>query len=195
MTQTAARAAVNDELLSRFRDRADTEGLLDVAFTTMDSPVGLLLLAATRKGLVEIAYTHKHSVEKSLRELAAKLSPRILEAPRRLDTVRQQLDAYFVGKRDRFELSLDRSLMSDFGRRVLGRTEQIPYGEVSTYGDVAIEIGAPRAARAVGNALGANPIPIVIPCHRVLRAGLLLGGYGGGTDRKAWLLKRERAFG
>jgi methylated-DNA-[protein]-cysteine S-methyltransferase len=195
MTQTAARAAVNGALLSRFRDRAENEGLLDVAFTTMDSPVGLLLLASTRKGLVEIAYTHEHSVEKSLRELAAKLSPRILEAPRRLEPVRQQLDAYFVGKRDGFELTLDRSLMSGFGRRVLRRTERIPYGQVSTYGDVAMEIGAPRAARAVGNALGANPIPIVIPCHRVLRAGLLLGGYGGGSDRKEWLLKREGALG
>jgi methylated-DNA-[protein]-cysteine S-methyltransferase len=108
--------------------------------------------------------------------------------------VRQQLDAYFVGKRDRFELNLDRSLMSGFGRRVLRRTERIPYGQVSTYGDVALEIGAPRAARAVGNALGANPIPIVIPCHRVLRAGQLLGGYGGGPDRKEWLLKREGAL-
>jgi methylated-DNA-[protein]-cysteine S-methyltransferase len=191
MTQTAAPAAVNDALFSRFRDRAESEGLLDVAFTTMDSPVGLLLLAATRKGLVEIAYTHERGVEKSLLELAAKLSPRILDAPRRLEPVRNQLDAYFVGKRDRFELNLDRSLISGFTQRVLRQTERIPYGHVSTYGDVATEIGAPRAARAVGNALGANPLPIVIPCHRVLRAGLLLGGYGGGTNRKEWLLKRE----
>jgi methylated-DNA-[protein]-cysteine S-methyltransferase len=176
----------------RFQQRAQAEGLLDVAFTTMDSPVGSLLLAATPRGLVEITFMRNGTrIDDALDELARKLSPRVLEAPARLDPVRSQLDEYFNGRRINFEVALDRSLMAPFARRVLGRTERIPYGSVSTYAEVARRIGAPRAARAVGNALGANPIPLIVPCHRVVRTGGGLGGYGGGLDRKEWLLQLE----
>jgi methylated-DNA-[protein]-cysteine S-methyltransferase len=116
----------------------------------------------------------------------------MLEAPARLDDVRRQLDSYFEGRRRSFELPLDWSLVGQFGRRVLHRTARIPYGEVSTYGTIARDIGSPRAARATGNALGANPIPIVVPCRRVLRGGGGLGGYGGGIERKERLLALER---
>ncbi|TMB89474.1 MAG: methylated-DNA--[protein]-cysteine S-methyltransferase [Chloroflexi bacterium] len=162
----------------------------------MDSPVGSLLLAATARGLVEIAFTRNGTrVDDALDELARKVSPRILEAPARLDPVRSQLDEYFNGHRVDFDVRLDRSLMGPFARRVLGRTERIPYGSVSTYAQVARHIGAPRAARAVGNALAANPIPVIVPCHRVVRTGGALGGYGGGLDRKEWLLDLEGARG
>jgi methylated-DNA-[protein]-cysteine S-methyltransferase len=191
---TSATAQVDERLLARFRDRAEAEGLVDVAFTTMDSPVGTLLLAATKRGLVEIAYTHAGGVEDALRGLAAKLSPRLLEAPRRLDPVRRQLDSYFTGRLDHFDVPLDWSLAGQFTRRVLRQTSRIPYGGVSTYGEIAKEIGSPRASRAVGNALGANPIPVIVPCHRVLRAGGLIGGYGGGVNRKEFLLKLEGAL-
>jgi len=180
----------------RFQERAQAEGLVDVAFATMDSPVGTLLLAATARGLVEIAFTGNGTrVDDALDELARKVSPRILEAPARLDPVRSQLDEYFNGHRVDFDVRLDRSLMGPFARRVLGRTERIPYGSVSTYAQVARHIGAPRAARAVGNALAANPIPVIVPCHRVVRTGGALGGYGGGLDRKEWLLDLEGARG
>ena len=189
-THQAVTAELDPEVRQRFAERAQAEGLVDVAVTTMDSPVGVLLLAATRRGLVEIAFT-RGGTDAALDELARKLSPRILESPGRLDGVRRQLDEYFIGHRIDFDLPLDRALMGPFARRVLGRTECIPYGSVSTYAEVARRIGAPRAARAVGNALAANPIPLIVPCHRVVRTGGALGGYGGGLDRKEWLLELE----
>ena len=192
MTSTGLDSATRQ----RFQERAQAAGLVDVAFATMDSPVGTLLLAATARGLVEIAFTGNGTrVDDALDELARKVSPRILEAPARLDPVRSQLDEYFNGHRVDFDVRLDRSLMGPFARRVLGRTERIPYGSVSTYAQVARHIGAPRAARAVGNALAANPIPVIVPCHRVVRTGGALGGYGGGLDRKEWLLDLEGARG
>ena len=192
MTSTGLDSATRQ----RFQERAQAAGLVDVAFATMDSPVGTLLLAATARGLVEIAFTGNGTrVDDALDELARKVSPRILEAPARLDPVRSQLDEYFTGHRVDFDVRLDRSLMGPFARRVLGRTERIPYGSVSTYAQVARHIGAPRAARAVGNALAANPIPVIVPCHRVVRTGGALGGYGGGLDRKEWLLDLEGARG
>jgi len=190
MTATALDSGVRQ----RFHERAQAEGLVDVAFTTMDSPVGSLLLAATARGLVEIAFTRNGArIDDALDELARNVSPRILEAPARLDPVRSQLDEYFNGRRVDFDVALDRSLMGPFARRVLARTERIPYGRVSTYAELARHIGAPRAARAVGNALAANPIPLIVPCHRVVRTGGALGGYGGGLDRKEWLLELEGA--
>jgi methylated-DNA-[protein]-cysteine S-methyltransferase len=177
-----------------FVERAGREGLIDLAFATLDAPVGKVLVAGTRRGLVRVAFgTFPH--EKVLQELAEDISPRLLEAPARLDEVRRQLDEYFEGRRTRFELPLDWSLTHGFGRRVLTHTARIPYGGVSTYKEVAAAAGSPRAARAAGNALGANPIPIVVPCHRVLHAGGGLGGYGGGLDRKALLLKLEGVTG
>ena len=162
-----------------FAARASEEGLADVAYTTFESPVGELLLAVTPRGLVRVAYADLEPAE------------RVLEAPGHLDEVRRQLDAYFDGRRHEFDLPLDWTLVGAFGRRVLGRTARIPYGRVATYGEVARDIGSPRAARATGNALGGNPIPIVVPCHRVVRGTGALGGYGGGPARKEQLLTLE----
>ncbi|MBV8083995.1 MAG: methylated-DNA--[protein]-cysteine S-methyltransferase [Chloroflexi bacterium] len=177
--------------MARFGEAAVDEGLVDVTYTTMDSPIGSLLLAATDEGVVRIHFEEDDGV---LDELARKVSPRVLRSPRRLDPVRRQLDEYFAGRRRSFSVALDRRLIGSFGERVLARTERIPFGSVAAYNDVAWDIGAPRAARAVGNALGANPIPVVIPCHRVLRTGGSLGGYGGGLDRKRYLLELEGAL-
>jgi methylated-DNA-[protein]-cysteine S-methyltransferase len=182
--------SVDQELATRFLDRAEASGLVDVAVTTMDSPLGELLLLATRRGLVRIAFESENRDE-VLGDVATHLSPRILEAPRRLDSVRRELDRYFTGALREFDLELDWSLVGPFARRVLRRTARIPYGSVASYGDVALGIGVPRGARAVGNALGSNPIPVVVPCHRVVRTGGALGGYGGGVPRKRWLLDLE----
>jgi methylated-DNA-[protein]-cysteine S-methyltransferase len=177
---------------SRFAARALDEGLADVAYTHADSPLGELLLAATPAGLACVAYLEFRPEDEVLGRIAARLSPRVVEAPARLDSARRQLDDYFSGRRTRFELDLDWGLVGDFGRRVLGRTAAIPYGSVATYGEVAAAIGSPGGARAAGNALGANPMPIVVPCHRVVRGGGKLGGYTGGVERKELLLTLER---
>jgi methylated-DNA-[protein]-cysteine S-methyltransferase len=187
---TADVATIDKGLASRFVERAEASGLIDVAVTTMDSPIGTLLLMATRRGLVRIAFESENRDE-VYGEVATSLSPRILEAPRRLDPVRRELDSYFNGNLREFGLDLDWSLVGPFAQRVLRRTARIPYGAVASYGAVAHEIGSPRAARAVGNALGSNPIPVVVPCHRVVRAGGNIGGYGGGQPRKRWLLDLE----
>jgi len=172
-------------------DRAAHEHLLDVAYTVLDSPVGPVLVAATRRGIVRISFGQGYDPESVLADLCGRVSPRIVEAPSYFDAVRRELDEYFHGQRTRFDLPLDWSLTGGFGRRVLERTARIPYGEVSTYRQVAAAAGSPRGARAAGNALGANPIPIVVPCHRVLHSGGGLGGYGGGLDRKEFLLRLE----
>jgi methylated-DNA-[protein]-cysteine S-methyltransferase len=172
---------------------AAAAGLLDVAYATLDSPVGTLLLVATPAGLMRIAYLDGDEQEGSiLEEIARRVSPRVLAAPRALDEPRRELDEYFEGRRRSFDIPIDWRLMSDFGRRVLAATAAIPYGSVSTYKDVARGAGSPRGARAAGNALGANPLPIVLPCHRVLHASGSLGGYTGGLDRKRTLLAIER---
>ena len=178
---------------ARLAERAAREELLDVAYTTLDSPFGALLVASTPKGLVRLAFPEE-SAEQFLERLSLRLSPRILHAPARFDTVARELDEYFAGNRRAFETQLDWSLIGPFGRKVLGVTAAIPYGDVLSYKEVAGEAGSPRGSRAAGNALGANPIPIVIPCHRVLRTGGNLGGYGGGIERKRWLLELEGAF-
>ena len=170
---------------------AAAAGLLDVAYATTDSPLGPLLLASTDQGLVRIAYLDFADRDEVLQSLADRVSPRMLEAPRRLDEPRRELDDYFGGRRRGFDLPLDRRLMSDFMRRVLSATAAIPFGSVSTYGAVAREAGSPHGSRAAGNALGSNPMPIVIPCHRVLHAGGGIGGYTGGLERKRTLLELE----
>jgi methylated-DNA-[protein]-cysteine S-methyltransferase len=172
---------------------ATEAGVLDVAYATHDSPVGKLLLAATPRGLVRIAYVdvEGQEVESVLAKLAARVSPRILLAPRRLDDDRRQLEQYFAGKRTVFELPIDWRLCAGFGRRVLHATARVPFGELVTYRQVATEAGSPRASRAAGNALGANPLPIVVPCHRVVHSGGGLGGYTGGLERKVVLLGVE----
>jgi methylated-DNA-[protein]-cysteine S-methyltransferase len=183
---------VGDFDSARFADRAVEEGLADVAYAHADSPLGPLLLAATPRGLACISYSDFRSEDETLGWIAGRLSPRVIEAPARLDSARRQLEDYFSGRRRSFELPIDWGLVGDFGRRVLGQTARIPYGSVATYGDVAREIGSPRAARATGNALGANPMPIVVPCHRVVASGGKVGGYTGGIERKQVLLTLER---
>lgn len=168
-------------------------GLLDIAYTIEDSPVGRLLLAVTRRGLVRIAYLDgDERADEVLEDLADQISPRVLAAPARLDEARRELEEFFAGRRQRFELPLDWSLVRPgFGRRVLKATSRIPFGSVSSYKLVAGEAGSPRAYRAAGTALSGNPIPIVVPCHRVLHSGGGLGGYTGGLDKKTALLSLE----
>jgi len=180
-----------------FVDRAEREGLIDVAYATIDAPgpIGELLVAGTKRGLVRVVFEESLPHDRVLLELAEDVSPRVLEAPGRLDAIRRQLDEYFEGRRTTFDLPLDWRLSHGFGQRVLRHTARIPYGHVSTYKTMAAAAGSPRGARAAGNALGSNPIPIVVPCHRVLHSGGGLGGYGGGLDRKEFLLKLEGALG
>ena len=172
-------------------DRAAEEGLLDVAYTSVDSPLGPLVVAATPKGLVKVSYTEFRGEDDVLEDLARRVSPRVLEAPAKLDPVRRELDAYFDGHREDFDIPIDWSYLAGFTREVLRATAAIPFGDVATYAGVAEAAGSPRAVRAAGNALGANPMPVVVPCHRVLRTGGALGGYTGGLERKEFLLRLE----
>jgi len=184
-----------DPELPDLAEPAAAAGLLDVAYATLDSPLGTLLLATTPRGLVRIAYLDHADEDAIVDGLAQRVSPRVMRAPRKLDEPRRELDQYFAGARRTFELSLDWSLSRGFGRRVLQATARVPYGAVSSYGQVAAQAGSPRASRAAGNALGANPLPIVVPCHRILHAGGGLGGYTGGLERKRRLLAIEGAIG
>jgi methylated-DNA-[protein]-cysteine S-methyltransferase len=164
----------------------------DVHYALVDSPIGTLVAAATVRGLATLSYEDQHGgADAVLDLLAAKLSPRMLEAPARLDEVRRELDEYFAGQRDHFDLPIDWTLASPFSRRVLKATAAIPFGKVSTYGAMAARAGNPKASRAAGRALGANPIPIVVPCHRVVGASGQLTGYTGGLHRKVALLEIE----
>jgi methylated-DNA-[protein]-cysteine S-methyltransferase len=188
--ETAAQALRASEHLRR---RIAEENLADVSYGTIDSPFGALLLAATKRGVVRLAFPEE-GVDSVLDALAQRLSPRIVESPAPLEQARRELDEYFAGRRRNFELALDWTLIGPFGQRVLHAASAIPYGGVLSYAEVASEAGSPRGSRAAGSALGANPIPIVIPCHRVLRKGGALGGYAGGLDRKRWLLELEGAI-
>jgi methylated-DNA-[protein]-cysteine S-methyltransferase len=174
--------------------RAAAEGLLDVAYATADSPFGPLLVAVTPRGLVKISLPN-HDPDEALEDLAARISPRVLEAPARLDDVRRQLDLYFEGELTAFDLPLDWRLSQGFRRRALRAIDRIPYGRTRSYTEIARSAGNERAVRAAGTACGANPIPIVVPCHRVLRSGGGLGGYGGGLAMKEALLELEGSLG
>jgi methylated-DNA-[protein]-cysteine S-methyltransferase len=167
--------------------------LADVSYAPVDSPFGSLLVATTEQGLLRLAFPEE-DVEGVLERLAQRVSPRIVEAPAQLEDTRRELEEYFGGRRRRFELALDLRLVGPFGRRVLGAASEIPYGGMLTYTQVAAQAGSPRGSRAAGNALGANPIPIVVPCHRVLRGSGALGGYAGGLQRKQFLLELEGAL-
>ena len=184
--EAAARAA------ARFAADAAAEGLADVAYAEVDSPFGPLLVAVTRRGLVRLAYPDEDR-DHALSQLAVRVSPRIVEAPAKLEEVRRELDAYLGRRRKGFELPIDYALTRGFVRKILRATAKIPYGEVSTYRVVAARAGNVRASRAAGNALGSNPIPIVVPCHRVIHSTGGLGGYTGGLDRKRFLLQLEGA--
>jgi methylated-DNA-[protein]-cysteine S-methyltransferase len=174
---------------------AAAAGLLDVAYATLDSPLGKLLLATTPEGLVRIAYVEYYDQDAVLEQLAQRVSPRVLAAPRKLDEPRRELDEYFAGTRREFEVPLDWRLTRGFGRRVLEATARIPYGVTGTYKQMAAEAGNAKASRAAGNALGSNPIPIIVPCHRILHADGGLGGYTGGLDKKRLLLAVESGQG
>ena len=180
--------------LSRLRDTlglaAEAEGLLDIAYTTIDSPVGTLLLAATPKGLVRVAYDIENH-ERVLDTLSQRISPRVLRAPRRLDAAARELDEYFGGQRRVFDLPLDLSLSKGFRQLVQRHLPEIGYGQTRTYGQVAELVGSPRAVRAVGTACATNPLPVVVPCHRVLKADGTPGGYVGGPEAKTTLLRLE----
>lgn len=187
-----------DTLLDRATDlflaAAHGTGLVDVATATLDTPVGSLLLAATDAGIVRVAFdVEDHDLV--LAELAEAISPRVLPAAPGglLDDARAQLDQYFAGARDHFDLPLDlRLARGPFRREVLGLLETIPLGQTRTYAELAAAAGRPNAVRAVGSGCANNPLPVVVPCHRVLRTGGQLGGYLGGTQRKQWLLDHER---
>ncbi|HET6999133.1 MAG TPA: methylated-DNA--[protein]-cysteine S-methyltransferase [Solirubrobacterales bacterium] len=176
--------------LSQLTERAAEQGLLDVAYTTTDSPFGTLLLATTPRGLVRVGLPNQDADE-LLDDLATRISPRVLEAPAQLDQARRELDLYFEGKLTDFDLPLDWQLSKDFRQRVLRAIARIPYGQTRSYTEMAKSAGNERAVRAAGTACGSNPIPLVVPCHRVLRSGGALGGYGGGLPMKEGLLELE----
>ena len=176
--------------LNRLAERAAAEELLDVAYTTTDSPFGALLLATTPKGLVRVGLPNQDA-DQLLVDLATRVSPRVLEAPAPLDEARRELDLYFEGRLTEFELPLDWQLSRDFRRRALRAINRIPYGQTRSYTEIATSAGNGRAVRAAGTACGTNPLPLVVPCHRVLRSGGALGGYGGGLPMKEGLLRLE----
>jgi methylated-DNA-[protein]-cysteine S-methyltransferase len=182
--------AEREAATARAMEAADREDLVDVAIATMDSPIGTLSLAATRAGLVRVGFPREGDA--FAEELAEHVSPRVVELPRRLDGARRQLDEYFDGHRRRFELPVDLSLAHGFRRLVLERLfDTVGFGETLSYLQLAELSGSPKASRAVGSAMATNPVPIVVPCHRVLRTGGQLGGYGGGLDVKRFLLALE----
>ncbi|GAA4684449.1 methylated-DNA--[protein]-cysteine S-methyltransferase [Frondihabitans cladoniiphilus] len=181
-----------DRLHRSLEDAAVAEGILDVAYTTTDTPVGSLLLAATERGVVRIAYDVEDH-ERVLESLSTRLSSRILKSPRRLDGLRRELDEYFAGTRRAFDLDLDLSLSKGFRQLVQQHLPDIAYGHTESYKLLAEFVGNPKAVRAVGTACATNPLPIVVPCHRVLRSDGTLGGYVGGLAAKTALLELESA--
>ena len=192
----AGAAAAAGKLLAR----AEDEGLLEVAYSSVESPFGDLLAAVTPRGLLRLSYDPRRN-DAVLQQIAEKVSPRMLESSRRLDPVRRQLDEYFEGRRRKFDLALDWRLTRGFSQKILRATARLDFGELATYKQVAEAAGSPRAVRAAGNALGSNPIPIVVPCHRIVRTGGKMGGYGGsigpylaGSEVKRRLLELEGAL-
>jgi methylated-DNA-[protein]-cysteine S-methyltransferase len=176
---------------ARFREAAAAEGLLDVGYDLLDTPVGTLLVAATQRGVCRISYDA--DPEAHAERFARVYGPRVLRAPRAVDEARRELDEYFEGKRVRFDLPLDLTGAAEFTQDVLGALARVPFGEVTTYGHLAAHVGRPRAARAVGTVMNRNPIPIVLPCHRVVGSSGSLVGYAGGLERKEQLLRLEGA--
>jgi methylated-DNA-[protein]-cysteine S-methyltransferase len=180
---------VSTQLDNRFRAAALADGLVDVAYELSDTPLGTLLLAKTERGICRIEYDPEP--ERGVEALARAFGRRVLRTPAALDDARRQLDEYFEGSRREFDIQLDLGLARDFSRRVLLELARVPYGQVTTYGALATSAGTPRAARAVGTVMNRNPIPIVLPCHRVVGASGSLVGYGGGLARKQALLRLE----
>jgi methylated-DNA-[protein]-cysteine S-methyltransferase len=185
-------SAALTRLHGRLVDAAAADNILDIAYRTIDTPLGPLLIAATAAGLMRVAYDSEGH-DAVLAALAAQVSPRVLRAPARLDTVAREIDDYFAGRRRGFDLRLDLQLTRGFRREVLGHLRDIAYGTTATYAAVATAAGRPTAVRAVGTACAVNPLPIVIPCHRVVRSDGSLGGYLGGVAAKRALLTLESA--
>lgn len=183
---------VPSELDARFRTAAAADGLLDAGYDVMDSPVGPLFLAATPRGVCRISYDV--DADRQEAQLAAAYGLRVLRAPRAVDGAKRELDDYFEGRRTTFELPLDLELVAPFHREVLAELARVPFGETTTYGTLAARTGHPTAARAVGTVMNRNPIPIVLPCHRVLGANGKLVGYAGGLHVKEALLRLEGAM-
>lgn len=196
MTELFAAPPVDLADLERLHDRlvsaADLDGVLDVAYRTVDSPLGALLVAATPGGLVRVAFASEGH-DAVLHALAAAVSPRLLEAPRRLDGVARQLDEYFTGLRRTFDVPVDLQLTSGFRRAVVQHLRDIPFGATESYATVARAAGSPNAVRAAGTACATNPVPVVVPCHRVVRSDGSLGQYRGGVEAKRVLLALEAA--
>ncbi len=184
-------AVAQGRLHDRLAAAASDDGILDIAYRTLDSPVGSLLLAATERGLVRVAFACEDH-DRILEQLAVRLSPRLLRAPARLDPVARELDEYFAGHRTQFEVPLDFQLSRGFRRTVLFHMNQIGYGQTKSYAALAAAAGNPKAARAVGSACATNPLPLIVPCHRVVRNDGTIGQYGGGTEAKKLLLAMER---
>lgn len=198
MVRALARSTDSDPddmaaLHARLAAAADRDGVLDVAYRLLDSPVGALLVAATERGLLRVAFAVEDH-DAVLQELADRVSPRILRAPGRLDAVAEELDEYFAGARTRFEVPLDWRLSSGFRSTVLHHLPEISYGHTASYAAVAQLSGNPKAVRAVGSACATNPLPVVVPCHRVVRSDGAMGGYLGGVEAKRTLLTLESAI-
>lgn len=179
-----------DALHARLVAAADNAGLLDVAYRIVDSPVGALLLAATEEGVVRVAFDCENHAD-VLASLADRVSPRVIKAPTRLDLVARQLDEYFAGRRSAFDVALDFRLSAGFRRGVLEQLRHIGYGKTASYAEVAAKAGHPKAVRAVGTACATNPLPLVVPCHRVVRSDGVAGNYRGGAEAKLTLLALE----
>lgn len=183
------------EAAARFAERAAADGAADVAYARVDTPLGTTTVAGTRRGLVAVGLPNR-ALDEFLAELSVGLSPRVVEAPGRLDEIRRELEEYFDGRRHTFDVPLDWTLVpGGFYREVLRATAKLPFGVTATYGEIAGRAGNPRAHRAAGTALGSNPIPIVVPCHRILRSGGDPGNYAGGAEMKRWLLRLEGVLG
>ena len=183
---------VSADLDARFRNIAADAGLVDVAYDVVDTPIGDLLVAVTDGGVCRISFDPEP--EREVEVLAKSFGVRVLRTPRPVDPARRELDEYFEGRRRDFELRTDLRLVADFNRRVLAELRRVPYGQVTTYGELAARAAAPRAARAVGTVMNRNPVPIVLPCHRVIGKNGKLVGYGGGLERKEALLRLEGAL-
>ena len=183
---------VPTDLDRRFREAATRSGLLDAGFDVVDSPIGPLLVAATELGILRISFDP--DPEHELERLARIAGRRVLRAPRAVEPARRELDEYFAQRRHAFDLSIDLRGTTPFTEQVLGELAQVPYGQTATYGQLAARVGRPRAARAIGMVMNHNPIPIVLPCHRIVGSNGSLVGYGGGLDRKEQLLRLEGAL-
>jgi methylated-DNA-[protein]-cysteine S-methyltransferase len=185
---------VPHDLDRRFRDAAAQARLLDAGYDVIDSPVGPLLLAATDRGLLRVSFDGDGDPETSLEQIARLAGPKVLRAPRAVDAARLELDEYFAGRRRAFDLPVDLRGQAPFAVAVLAELAKVPYGHTRTYGELAQRAGRPKAARAVGMVMNRNPLPIVLPCHRIVGASGSLVGYGGGLERKEQLLRLEGAM-